>query len=118
MFIREVSGGHYCSRKKNGSDAREFRWIAVDADALTKRYEDLRQQALGRGACDRGLGLAMLLQQGMCCWMESWSKCMATAPAHEAATTSAESVPAALQGEIATILAGMALSYRQVEVTK
>jgi hypothetical protein len=50
--------------------------------------------------------------------MESWSKCTATAPTHEAATTSAESVPAALQGEIATILAGMALSYRQVEVTK
>lgn len=119
MSIREVSGGRYCGRKKNGSEARECRWVAIDADALTNRYEDLRQQALGGGAFDRGLGLAMLLRQGMCSWMESWSKCAATASAPEvSAPTSAESVPAALQGEIATILAGMALSYRQAEVTK
>ncbi len=61
----------------------------------------------------------MLLRLGMCGWMESWSKCTATAPALEiSATTSVESVPAALQGEIATILAGMALSYRQLEAIK
>ena len=119
MSIREVSGGRYCTRKKNGSEARESRWGALDADALSKRYEDLRQQALGRGACDRGLGLAMLLRQGMCCWMESWSKCTTTASAPEvSAPKSVESVPAALQGEIATILAGMALSYRQLQAIK
>jgi hypothetical protein len=51
--------------------------------------------------------------------MESWSKCTATAPAPEvAAPTAVESIPAALQEEIATILAGMALSYRQLEAIK
>lgn len=89
------------------------------ADVLTKRYEDLRWQALKGGAFDQGLGLAMLLRQGMWCWMESWSKCTATGPAPEvSATTPVESVPAALQGEMATILAGMALSYRQLEAIK
>jgi hypothetical protein len=93
--------------------------MAVTADVLTKRYEDLRRQALEGGAFDQGLGLAMLLRQGLCRWMESWSKCTATAQALEiSATTSVESVPAASQGEIATILAGMALSYRQLEAVK
>jgi hypothetical protein len=119
VSIREVSGGRYCSRKKNGSETRERRRIAVAADVLTKRYEDLRRQALEGGAFDRGLGLAMLLRQGMWYWLESWSKCTATAPAPEvSATTPVESVPAALQGEIATILTGMALSYRRMEAIK
>lgn len=118
MSIHEVSGGRYYSRKKNGSEAGEERRFGVATDVLAKRYEDLRQQALG-GACDRGLGLAMLLRQGMCCWMESWSKCLPATPAHESsAATSAESVPTALAGEITTILAGMALNYRQMEITK
>jgi len=61
----------------------------------------------------------MLLRQGMCCWMESWSKCLITAPVQQGLTmTPVESVPAAVQSEIATILAGMALSYRQVECTE
>jgi len=51
--------------------------------------------------------------------MESWSKCLITAPVQQGLTmTPVESVPAAVQSEIATILAGMALSYRQVECTE
>jgi hypothetical protein len=51
--------------------------------------------------------------------MESWSKCLLAASARDGlAATSAESIPTALQGEITTILAGMALSYRQLEASK
>jgi hypothetical protein len=62
----------------------------------------------------------MLLRQGIYYWVKSWAKCTVTAPALEgSATTPVESVPAALQGEIATIFAGIALSYRQqLEATK
>jgi hypothetical protein len=119
MSIREVFGVRSCGRKKNGSEAPQPPVIAAAAEALTRRYEELRQQVLGRRGWDRGLGLALFLRQGMRCWLESWARCLAPAPAQEGPTaTLVDPVPTALQGEIATILAGMALSYRQVEVTR
>jgi hypothetical protein len=119
MSIREASGARSCGRKKNGSEAPELPAVAVAAEALTERYEALRQQVLGNREWDQGLGLALLFREGMRGWMEGWLRCLAAAPAQETpAATPVESVPAELQGEIATILAGMALSYRQAEVTR
>lgn len=119
VSIREASGVRSCGRKKNGSEASQRPAIGDAAEALTRRYEELRQQVLGRRGWDQGLGLALFLRQGMCCWLESWARCLAAAPTQEGpAATMLDRVPTASQGEIATILAGMALSYRQVEVTE
>ena len=91
--------------------------ICVGKEDLVSRYEDLRLEALGRGGLSRGLGLAVLLREGMGSWIELWSKCVPPPKSmREGSTgTSAHSVPPELHGEIASILAGMALSYRRME---
>jgi len=83
--------------------------LTPPADHLAARYEELRSQALGGSG--RGLGLAVLLRQGMRAWVEAWSSCALTMPAerhHEGGLD--EVVPIQLRAEIAIVLAGMALS--------
>jgi hypothetical protein len=44
--------------------------------SLLAQYEQLRCDALSQGGlAPHGLGLALLLRQGMTAWIRAWSKC-------------------------------------------
>ena len=93
--------------------------IGVAKEDLIRHYESLRLQALGGSGPGRGLGLALLRRYGMRSWLESWSKwALLTSPVREDSTgASGPSVPLELHTEVASILAGMALSCRPWEHT-
>src|SRR5713101_10090611 len=76
------------------------------SDALRSSYEDLRAQALAGG---RGSGFALILDHGMCEWMEVCSSCTAVVAATEpvAAVANPQLLPPGMRSEIVAILAGM-----------
>lgn len=115
MSTLEVSSGHCYVEKKTSGEERTPNLIQVSKEDLINHYEELRLQALEQTAVNRGLGLALLLQQGMRCWVESWSKCVPPPRGMREGSTG-HSIPLELHGEIANILAGMALSSRHREV--
>lgn len=81
-------------------------------EGLIARYEELRQQALGRAsAIPRGQGLALLIRSGMRAWMQAWAQCTVTPPAP--APAGQEIFPLALHKEVTMLLVGMVLSGRQ-----
>lgn len=83
-------------------------------EGLIARYEELRQQALGRAsAIPRGQGLALLMRSGMRAWMQAWAQCTVTPPAPPPAHASQEIFPVALHNEVTMLLVGMVLSGRQ-----
>ena len=86
----------------------------LDGNEIVARYEELRRQALGAcGGVNGGLGLALLVRQGMKGWIEAWSHCGPSLPMKpQNQTGSTEVVPLDLRGEVVLILAGMALSSR------
>jgi hypothetical protein len=81
------------------------------SDALRSSYEDLRAQALA-GA--RGPGFTLLLQHGMCEWMEVCS-CTAAITVTETAAAAAhpQLLPAGMRSEIVAILASMFLEQQR-----
>jgi hypothetical protein len=88
--------------------------LAPTANHLVARYEELRSQAMG--ACGLGLGLALLLRQGMQAWLEAWSNCTLTMPVERHFEGRMdEVVPVQLRTEIAIVLAGMAMNRTEVE---
>jgi len=91
--------------------------IRITKEDSIRHYENLRLQAMGGSGPGRGLGLALLRRHGMRNWLESWSKCvLPTSPVQEDSTgASGSSIPVELHTEVASILAGMALSYRPWE---
>lgn len=91
--------------------------IRISKEDSIRHYENLRLQAIGGSGPGRGLGLALLRRHGTRSWLESWSKCvLPTSPVQEDSTgASGPSVPVELHTEVASILAGMALSYRPWE---
>jgi len=88
--------------------------LTPTANHLVARYEELRSQALGGSG--RGLGLALLLRQGMRAWVEAWSNCTLTMPAERHREGDLDKVVSIqLRDEIAVVLAGMALRSTEVE---
>lgn len=84
-------------------------------DGLIARYEELRQQALGRpSAIPHGQGLALLMRSGIGGWMQAWAPCVVevAAPPKEQ-LGEGERFPIALHREVTMILAGMVLCGRQ-----
>ena len=80
-------------------------------EGLIARYEELRQQALGRpSGIPRGQGVALLLRSGIAGWMQAWTQCVVevAAPPKEPLGEEA-SFPVALHREVTMILAGMVL---------
>jgi hypothetical protein len=86
----------------------------LDGNEIAARYEELRRQALAAsGGVNRGLGLALLVRQGMKGWIEASSHCGSGLPTKsQNHTGSTAVVPLDLRGEVVLILAGMALSSR------
>lgn len=83
-----------------------------ETQALVSAYEELRRQAVGPSAFG-GLGMALLLGQGMVAWMQACSWIPSTA-SHNSPLLPACNlpVPHGVRGEIIMLLAAMAL--RQV----
>lgn len=81
-------------------------------DGLISRYEELRQQALGRPCgIPRGQGLALLMHSGIGGWMQAWARCVVEVPAPPKQQLGAdESFPFAMHREVTMILAGMVLN--------
>ncbi len=80
-------------------------------DGLISRYEELRQQALGRpSGIPRGQGLALLLRSGIAGWMQAWAQRVVegAAPPQERLGKE-ESFPIEMHREVTMILAGMVL---------
>ena len=84
-------------------------------DGLISRYEELRQQALGRPSeFRRGEGLALLMRSGMSVWMQAWAQCVVEVPAPPNKRPSDDAIfPFELHREVTMILAAMVLHGRQ-----
>lgn len=83
---------------------------------MVERYEDLRRQVLGQKDPDhRGQGLMLFLSQGMKAWMNTWLCCLPAGPTRmpKESDSTISVVPWDLRGEVAAILAGMAMSIGQ-----
>ena len=80
-------------------------------EGLIARYEELRQQALGRpSGIPRGQGLALLMRSGIAGWMQAWAQCVVEVPAPpKEPLGEEESFPLAMHREVTMILAGMVL---------
>jgi hypothetical protein len=84
--------------------------VARANDALVSHYEELRRRALD-GPVGRGAGWALFIGKGMAVWMEA---CAALTPMAEpgprASAPSPVPLPSDLRGELAMILARIALA--------
>lgn len=82
---------------------------AASAKTLASEYEELRRVALGgSGGLRRGVGFALLSRRGMAAWIAA---CLTAVPSRPRSVPGQESspVPPELRGELAQLLASMAL---------
>lgn len=81
---------------------------------MVEGYEELRKQALGTGVKNQGgLGLALLMRQGVKSWMDAWPRRAPEVSVRPFPEPSREEiVPLDLRAEVVMILTGMALSGR------
>ena len=84
-------------------------------EGLVARYEELRQQALGKWERGwGGRGFALFLRQGMKGWMEAWYRCVPEIPAHPLRGYSREEIVSLdLRAEVVMVLTGMVLREGQ-----
>lgn len=87
-------------------------------DGAVGAYEQLRSGFLNEsGDARRELGLVLFMRRGMTAWFETWSSWTAQ---HDAGKSTGHDdgpqLPSGLRGEIAIVLAGMALSSNLREV--
>jgi hypothetical protein len=99
-----------------------------DRDLYEAQYEALRSQMIGTaGAAPRGVGLALLLQQGLAAWIAAVQRCAPSCPpvvvadkptgradhddsAAVAGTIPVDVLPRAQYPEVTRLLAGLVLS--------
>jgi hypothetical protein len=85
---------------------------------LVLGYEGLRAQVLSQSAeLSRGLGIVLLMRQGLLAWMKAWSHCTPPVgrPTQDPSPTE-KVIPLDLRANLALILAEMALGhYQEVE---
>ena len=110
--IREASSAGWAKKTAMTQSA----WSLSPAGDMVERYEDLRRQVLSqKGVGHGGRGLVLFLRQGMKAWMEAWLGYPIAGPmkAPIESDSTGSMVPWDLRGEVAAILAGMALSIGQ-----
>lgn len=79
-------------------------------EGLIARYEEVRQQALGRpSGTPRGQGLALLLRSGIAGWMQAWAQCVVEPVPPKEPRGEDASFPVAMHREVTMILAAMVL---------
>ena len=82
--------------------------------SLAAGYEDLRRQVLEGSPSQRGLGLALLLRQGMVAWMKAWLQSTSRPREGWKLPTDASAVVTHDRlGKVVVVLAAMALSHWQ-----
>jgi hypothetical protein len=86
-------------------------------DALTERYEELRQRALGQHPGGTMWGLVVLRTRGMATWVRTWQE--HTDVPHVRAKVSAPSVPplVAAGDELVRVLAAMVWAFHEETVS-
>lgn len=85
-------------------------------EGLVSRYEQLREQALGRAAWGnpRAQGLALLIRSGMSGWMQAWAQCTVEVSAPPQQRLADDNIfPFEMHREVTMILAGMVLHGSQ-----
>jgi len=84
-------------------------------DALTERYEELRQRALGRQPGGMMWGLVVLRTKGMASWARTWQEYAGDGVPHMPLKESAPSAsPLSSTGdEVVRVLAGMVWALRK-----
>jgi hypothetical protein len=84
-------------------------------DALTERYEELRQGALGRHPGGMMWGLVVLRTKGMALWARSWQEYIGGGVSHRPLKETALSTsPLSSTGdEVVRVLAGMVWALRK-----
>ena len=84
------------------------------AEALLAGYEDLRRQAVAGRDGPGGLGETLLRSRGVAAWIRAWTALLPPAePRRASASRSGGVSPGTGRGEIAAILARMALGARE-----
>ena len=103
--------------EKNGAApiSGEDDWLSRCGEPWSERYEDVRCQALKGGERADGHGLVLVLRRGLVSWMEAWPR---PAPSSERGSRAPGELPtidfsSPLCQELAHILAGVILQYRQ-----
>jgi hypothetical protein len=82
-------------------------------DVLISRYQQLREQALGRPSqIPLGQGLALLMRSGMRAWMQAWAQCIVEPAPPQQRLGDEKTFPLEMHQEVAMILAGMVLHGR------
>jgi hypothetical protein len=83
-------------------------------DGLISRYEELRQQALGRpNGISRAQGLALLMRNGISGWVRAWAQCVAVPASRTERLVEDDILPLEMHREVTMILAEMVLNRRQ-----
>lgn len=87
--------------------------MPTSGDVLVSKYEELRRVALGalRGP-SQGVGFALLVRRGMAVWMDACTKAAAGSSSRLRPLSKQEDrlLPPDLRGEVALVLAAMALA--------
>lgn len=86
--------------------------VPTSGDALVSEYEELRRVALGAlRSPSQGVGFALLLRRGMAVWMDACTKAAAcSSRLRPVAKQEDRLLPPELRGEVALLLAAMALA--------
>jgi hypothetical protein len=84
---------------------------AADSAALTERYEQLRQVALGGHAEGWQHGLGVLTSRGMAAWIRACTTNPTPAPAPAMGPPPARPQPDTRSGEVVAVLAQMTLAH-------
>lgn len=83
-------------------------------DALTERYEELRQGALGRHPGGMMWGLVVLRTKGMASWARSWQEYAGDGLPHRPIKAASSAPPLSSSGvEVVRVLAGMVWALRK-----
>jgi hypothetical protein len=85
--------------------------MARSGDALLSEYEELRRAALGESNGPRQcVGFTLLLRKGMAAWMDACATATAASKSQPAPRLEHRLVPSDLRGEVALVIAAMALA--------
>lgn len=89
--------------------------LTSSCEALTTRYEQLRQQVMAERGAHTGFGLALFLREGMAAWMKASAEGAPVSAPLPRLDASAPALSWSMQAEATSILVAMALEgYRGV----
>ena len=116
-FTRAVSSVRWSGAQKKTDSQPEASRDSTADDPLASQYELLRREALGIAEPgQRGQGLVLFMRRGTREWIRAWSTCSRPGPPAKGPVDSAKLELNGLGGQVAVVLAGMALAAGVVRV--